>query len=115
MSPPLHNHPVPESTIEEFLTNTVQSFLDRGNGRPTTRGISTAEELVATIAALFRCPVCSPELRKPLRDRVSVLYKKLYEGAKVPLKAYADDAGFDLFCLYSTDLPPGRVTEVRSG
>jgi dUTP pyrophosphatase len=36
-------------------------------------------------------------------------------GIDPPLRAYEDDAGFDLRALYDTEMPPQAVTQVHTG
>lgn len=41
--------------------------------------------------------------------------KRLHENAKLPTKAYAHDAGYDLYCVEDVVIKPGQVTTIKMG
>src|SRR5947209_15418160 len=46
---------------------------------------------------------------------ISLDVRRLDERAKLPLRAYADDAGLDICALEAAELGPGERTSVRTG
>ena len=46
---------------------------------------------------------------------ISLDVRRLDERAKLPTRAYADDAGLDICALEAAELGPGERTPVRTG
>jgi dUTP pyrophosphatase len=106
-------HASPETSFKEFLDNVLSSLT--GSAYNNVYNITSREQAVQTILHVTSCPICSKATRINAYDEYVVRYKKLEEGAKLPLKAHPTDAGFDVYALYTTDLLPGVITEVPTG
>ncbi|SRR5215204_216604 len=106
----------PEVTVDDALGNLLTSFLRR-NGTPGSAiyAIPDVPSLVQHIKALIQCPVCSRAWRLAPYPEYQIKLQKLEQGAKVPLRHHDNDAGFDLYSLYTIDLPPMEVVEVQTG
>lgn len=46
---------------------------------------------------------------------VHALFEAVAQGAEVPARKRAGDAGYDLHALYGAHVPPGAVVKVRTG
>ena len=111
-----HKHPRPEKTYRDFVENVVASYIHREDVCRPYPDIKTQQQLVDTIVQVAECPICTSSIRlAPSGGGGTVLFKKLQQGAKCPEKAHSDDAGFDLYALYTTDLLPGQLVEVATG
>lgn len=108
-----HLHSTPETTLRDFIENAVASYLKR-NYPVTPHPASNADELIENICSVLNCSICSRRLQFT-QPNYSVLYKKIDKEAKRPQLSHDDDAGFDLFALYTTDLLPNTLTEIRTG
>jgi dUTP pyrophosphatase len=111
---PAHKHPRPEPTFRDFVDNAVHSYLHRDEINKVY-DIASQEALVDFITYVAHCPVCAVSMKLAPTDNITVLFKKLDQGAKCPEKAHEEDAGFDLFSLYTVDLLPGEKVEVLPG
>jgi dUTP pyrophosphatase len=109
-----HKHPRPEVTFRDFVDNAVRSYIHR-DAVNKVYALASQEELVDFIDYVAHCPVCAAGMKLAPTDNITVLFKKLDQGAKCPEKAYEEDAGFDLFALHTVDLLPGQKVEVSTG
>lgn len=104
----------PEQSSRDFLTDLIQAYLNRNKQYPVYN-IKTVDELVSKIHDVLSCPNCTRSFKlNPYRDYI-VKYKKLEEGAKVPMFQHSTDAGADLYSLTTMDLYPDENTEVHTG
>jgi len=103
-----------DQSVQYFLKDLIQSYLNRNKQYPVY-DIKNVDELVSKIHSVLTCPVCTRSIKvNPYRDYV-VKYKKLEEGAKVPMFQHSNDAGADLYALTTIDLHPDENTEVHTG
>lgn len=103
-----------EATVKEFLENVFGSLY----GGPEYKKIYDlhgTEDAVDTVLKLLACPYCSRRMKLISQEPYVVRYKKLGEGAKMPIRAHDSDVGWDLYALETTDLLPHQICEVRTG
>lgn len=106
-------HASPEVSFKEFLEDAISSLYS--SSRHNIYDISKRDDLVATIMHVTSCPICSRATKLNVYNEMVIRYMKLAEGAKMPQKAFDTDAAYDVYALYTTDLIPGVMTEVKTG
>lgn len=106
-------HSAPEQTLKQFLENLFSSLFSINTVK--VYDVNTTSEAIDLMLQVLSCPVCSRNMSLTQYADSVVRYKKLEEGAKMPFKAHATDAGWDLYSISTVDLLPHRTTEVCTG